>query len=169
MGKEIDLIKKQIAALDDEDFDLKAWKAYTTVLLERIFGPQSRKIKEIESIHYDFGSWTLRDTAGNRAETEGCKEQGRKILEAAIYELKSFGVPESNNLSKQGIFSIVQKAMEEELKISQYHEIIAIIKSDEKFEGKKDNIVKKFSAYRQELAERIFANIILNEEISRQF
>ena len=48
--KEIALLKKQIDKLDDKDFDLEAWKKYTIILLARIFGDKTEKIRQIESI-----------------------------------------------------------------------------------------------------------------------
>ena len=61
--KEIALLKEQIIRLDEKKFDLEAWKNHTIIFLERIFGKDSSKIKMIKELHYDYSSWSLRDTA----------------------------------------------------------------------------------------------------------
>ena len=50
--KEIELLKKQLAKLESQDFDLEAWKTGATILLERIFGADNQKIAQVEKIKY---------------------------------------------------------------------------------------------------------------------
>ncbi len=88
--KEISILKKQIERLEVKDFDLEAWKKFTIVMLARIFGNTSEKIRQIESIEYEYSSWSLRDTSGSSEYLESCKKLGRKILEASIEELETF-------------------------------------------------------------------------------
>ena len=101
--KEIKLLEQQLEKLNDKDFDLDAWKQYMVVLLSRIFGDNSTKINQIEKIEYDFSSWALRDTTGKSEYMETCRKLGREVLQASIDELKTFGLPESENQEKQSI------------------------------------------------------------------
>ena len=48
--KSIEVLEEQIRKLDAKEFDLNAWKNFTTLLLERIFGRQSKKIEAIQKL-----------------------------------------------------------------------------------------------------------------------
>ena len=87
--KEIELLKEQIKKLDVKNFDLEAWKKYTIVLLARIFGDDSQKIKQIENIEYDYSSWALRYTSGISSYLNTCKKLGKEILDASISEIEN--------------------------------------------------------------------------------
>ncbi len=89
--KEVAMLQKQIAKLDDKDFDLEAWKILTISILERIFGVNSHKIEQLKQLKYDFSSWALRDNSGTQG---SIKKKSRVILEAAINELENFGLPQ---------------------------------------------------------------------------
>ena len=93
--KEIALLKEQIESLNEKKFDLEAWKNHTIIFLERIFGKESSKIKMIKSLSYDYSSWSLRDTAaaGKTKDKDPIRLQAEVILEAAIIELESLGLP----------------------------------------------------------------------------
>ncbi len=126
--KYIALLKKQIEKLDLKDFDLDSWKDSTTLVLDRIFGPDSEKINKINEIHYDLSSWSLRDTLGTSAHFDACKKKGREILEVCITELETIGIPERVKDDKKPVTGIIRAALEDELKISQYKELEKIIK-----------------------------------------
>jgi len=86
--KEIKLLQQQIDKLYTSDFELAPWKKYTVVLLERIFGPGTEKIRMINEIDFEFSSWSLRDASGNESYEERSIKEAQEILQAAIDELK---------------------------------------------------------------------------------
>ena len=90
--KEIKLLEQQIARLNDEDFDLEAWKKYTIIILARIFGSADEKIRQTRALEFDNSSWTLRDATGNSSYEERTKKLAKEILTAAIDEIKVFGI-----------------------------------------------------------------------------
>jgi hypothetical protein len=127
--KEIAILNKQIERLDVKDFDLEAWKKFTIVILARIFGDTSEKIRQIESIEYDYSSWSLRDTSGSSSYLDSCKKLGRKILEASIEELEAFGLPDTT-AEDDKFFKVIIEALQDELKGSQFRELkTAILKT----------------------------------------
>lgn len=95
--EEIALLKEQIDRLNDKKFDLEAWKNRTVIFLERIYGPEGSKLKMINSLHYDYSSWSLRDTfaGGTEKDKDPVRIQAKEILEAIITELKTLGIPEA--------------------------------------------------------------------------
>jgi hypothetical protein len=129
--KEIKLLEEQIDKLKLKDFDLEAWKQYTIVLLARIFGDNNQKIQQIEKIEYDYSSWALRDTSGKSSYLDTCKKLGKEILMASIDELNAFGVPDKNVKSEYSVSKeVISLALENELKVSQFKELVALINED---------------------------------------
>jgi hypothetical protein len=93
--KEIALLQEQIERLGEKKFDLEAWKNHATIFLERIFGKESSKLRMIKDLGYDYSSWNLRDTAaaGKTSDKDPVLMQAEEILNAAIIELKTLGLP----------------------------------------------------------------------------
>jgi len=164
--KEIELLKSRIDKLNAKDFDLEAWKNYTIVILERIFGPENQKIKQIEKIEYDYSSWSLRDTSGYSSYQEACKKLSKEILEASISELENFGLPEKRIDEKKDDKSlkIILSALEDELKISEYKEIIKIASSELEIEKKQQLLIKKLKSFGSELPGSILTRILANTD-----
>ena len=73
-SKEIVLLNDLLNRLEEPDFKLDAWKSHALILLERIFGNQSQKFRQVEKINYDYSSWSLRDTSGSSGNLESCKK-----------------------------------------------------------------------------------------------
>ena len=171
VDKYIDLLQKQIDKLDSRQLDLKSWKIYTIALLSRIFGEDSRKIKQIEDLKYDFGSWSLRDAAGNKTSLDTVRSMAKEILEAAISELKNFGLPgEENKASDRAEdFSFISEAIGDELKGSQYKALKSIIESGENSEEKKRRIKEIFKEIDHESLLNIMTDIIINPKIADIF
>jgi len=165
--KEIKLLEQQLEKLNDKSFDLEAWKQYTVVLLARIFGEANQKIRQIEKIEYDFSSWALRDTTGKSEYLETCKKLGREVLQASIDELKAFGLPESKKEQEQSISSkVIIEALEEDLKISQLKQLIAIANSNKSPEEKKKEIKKLLKTTDKEFPENFIVNLFSNSNIT---
>lgn len=121
--KEILLLRQQFADLNAADFDLDAWKQHTILFLERIFGSDSTKIKLIRDLRYDYSSWSLRDTAavGKTKGKDPVKTQAGEILEAAIMELETLGLPKEKDETNK-----VLGLLSDELTGKQLKEIEAI-------------------------------------------
>ncbi len=131
--KEIALLKTQLSRLDEKKFDLEAWKKHTLIFLERIFGKDNSKLKLIEKLHYDYSSWSLRDTAasGKTQDKDPVKMQAREILNATITELENLGLPPQKEEQKK-----VWELLEDELTGKQVKQIEAIIRSEENDKAK---------------------------------
>ncbi|MCD4724525.1 MAG: hypothetical protein K8R63_06740 [Bacteroidales bacterium] len=160
--KEISILKKQIERLDIKTFDLEAWKKFTIVMLARIFGDTSEKIRQIESIEYDYSSWALRDTSGTSSYLDSCKKLGRKILEASIAELEAFGLPDQSG-DDDRFFRIIIEALQDELKGSQFRELKAVILSMDKEEEMKEKVREILHDYDTGVPVDILVSILTNK------
>ena len=125
--KEIDLLKEQIDRLDDNKFDLEAWKNRTLIFLERIFRKESPKLRMIQNLHYDYSSWSLRDTfaGGSAKDNDPVRIQAKEILEATIAELEILGVPEEKKEQQK-----IKELIEDELTGKQVKELDILLQSD---------------------------------------
>jgi hypothetical protein len=160
--KEIAILKKQIERLEVKDFDLEAWKKFTIVMLARIFGDTSEKIRQIESIEYDYSSWSLRDTSGSSAYLDSCKKLGRKILEASIEELEAFGLPD-NATDDDKFFHIIIEALQNELKGSQFKELKDVILKTKNVGDMKDKVRGILNEYDTGVPVDILTSILTNK------
>jgi hypothetical protein len=165
MEIEIQLLKKLIEKLDDKNFNLEAWKSSVMIILARIFGENSQKIRQIEKIEYDYSSWSMRDTSGIPY-LQTCKKLGRQILETSILELETLGLPalESTQDHTTEIQPVVD-AFEEVLPASQFREIKELLKSTEDDKIIRQNLVDKLKVLGLEISPKILANILLNKQI----
>lgn len=166
--KEIQLLKTQIDKLKSKDFDLDAWKKYTIIILSRIFGDNSQKVKQIESIEYDYSSWSLRDTTGSDSYLDSCKKLGREILQASVDELESLGLPESEQVSDE-FFLTITNALQDELKGSQVKEIGRILESGDSAEQKRALILEKLKEYGSEISHDILSNILTSPPMIKKY
>jgi hypothetical protein len=167
--KEIDLLNKQIAKLEVKDFDLEAWKKYTIIILARIFGDNSQKIRQIESIEYDYSSWSLRDTSGSSSYLETCKKLGEEILEASIEELKTFGLPDRSQEGTDMYFEAITNALKDELKGSQFRELRDIlIDLDDPVEIR-EKVLERLKLYGSEVSTEVLASILADHNIIKKF
>ena len=165
--KEIALLKKQVEKLDAKGFDLEAWKKYTIVLLARIFGEKTEKIRQIESIEYDFSSWSLRDTTGASAYMETCKKLGKEILEASIDELEHFGLPQASE-NENAFYDLIFSSLEDELKGIQVKEIKTLLTQLEKKEVLVEDVREKLLSYGPNVAATVLANILSDQLFIRE-
>lgn len=132
--KEIALLKQQIERLDEKRFDLGAWKNRTILFLERIFGNDNSRLKMINDLHYDYSSWSLRDTAagGSAKDKDPVRIQAKEILEAIIAELEMLGLPKQKEEQYK-----LKDLLDDELTGKQMKELTLLLKSDrtDKTEG----------------------------------
>ena len=163
--KEIQLLRKQIEKLDADDFDLEAWKSGAVIMLERLFGPENQKIAQIEKIKYDQSSWALREAKGSKNMMETCKRRGKEVLLIAIDELAHFGLPEEVSEAQAAPFkAVIVQALEGELKIAQYRELVRIIDSDKKLEEKQKKLIDTLNSYGHDITDNILASILLADQ-----
>jgi hypothetical protein len=165
--KEIALLKRQIEKLNDKGFDLEAWKKYTIILLARIFGEKTEKIRQIETIEYDFSSWALRDTTGASSYMETCRKLGREILEASIDELEHFGLPKASD-EDNAFYHLITSSLEDELKGIQVKEIKALLTKLEKKEVLVEDVREKLLSYGPNVAATVLANILSDQLFIRE-
>lgn len=167
--KEIQLLEEQLLKLDEKDFNFKSWKQYSVILLSRIFGEGDQKVKQLSVIEMDYSSWSLRDTSGKRSQLETNKNLGREILLVAIDELKSFGLPDKNQLPDSNLpLGVIVSALEKELKISQYREIVNLINGEMSWEAKKSSLENKLNEFGSQLTMRVLANILSDDKLKNK-
>lgn len=162
--KSIEVLEGQIQKLDAKEFDLTAWKNFTILLLERIFGRQSQKIESINKIKYDQGSWVLRDETGYTNSMAACKKLGREVLEEAIVELETFGLPEESPDTIP--FGSVLNALKDELTGSQFREIKKAVEEKGAIEDRKKILITKLQVFGSDTAWAIVASILADETVA---
>jgi len=162
----VEVLQNQIEKLEVKEFDLNAWKNFTILLLERIFGRNTKKIETIGKIKYDQGSWVLRDETGYTNSMEACKKLGREILAEAILELETFGASEEAPDSIP--FEVIEKALQEELTGSQLREIKKTLSDKGAINDRKKILLAKLESYGTETAWAIVANILSDDRVSEQ-
>lgn len=111
INKYMQLIQRQIEKLDQEDFDLEAWKSGTTTILHRVLGEATPHINQIDSLKIDYSSWALRDSNSKYNPIETCKKKGKAILEAALDEIEILGV---NQKEKESTYSKLTAELKED-------------------------------------------------------
>ena len=165
--KEISLLQSQIDKLNAKGFDLDAWKKYTIVILARIFGENSQKIKQIENIQYDYSSWSLRDTSGSSEYLDTCKKLGREILQASIDELKTLGLPEHVDQPDE-FYNAIMDALQDELKGSQVKQLKQILSTSDSPEIKRDKVLESLKSYGSEVSHEILAHILTSQPMLKK-
>lgn len=160
----IKLIKNRVEKLNSKDFDLDAWKDSTILILDRIFGSDSVKIKKIKDIHYDLSSWSLRDTLGTSAHFDTCKKKGKEILEVCIMELETIGIPEQRESDTEQKPDDVLSALEDELTISQFKELEKLMAEPNK-KTRETNIYGFLNKLGSDSAMKILSKILTSLKI----
>ena len=162
--KSVAVLQGQIEKLNAKDFDLNAWKNFTVLLLERIFGKHTKKIEAIQKIKYDQGSWVLRDETGYTNSMDACKKLGREVLEEAIVELETFGLPQDSPDTIP--FEIILNALKDELTGSQIREITRAANEKGAIEDRKKILITKLQGYGSDAAWAVVANILSDDNVA---
>ncbi len=171
VNKEVSLLRELLAMLDDEKFDLDAWKMHALIILARIFGNDTQKIKQIEEIKYDFSSWSLRDNSGTISNIDACKTVANEIIIASIRELEALGKPDAERINlKKSNDSFIEtseiiKQFEDELKVSQLKELKLIISSQDNADEKRSRLIGKLKEFGVDTSPSILAGILLESKI----
>ena len=162
-----ELITKQIKKMDEKAFDLDAWKKSTIIILEKLFGPKDNRIHAIDSLHYDYGSWSLRDTTGKSMTKEACVKTGKAILETALDELEVFG-EEAAEIKAQadGFKNDIIEILDDELRGSEFRELKKILEEKGTNETEKQNqvamVIRNFG---EDTSASILARILVSTQI----
>lgn len=186
--KYIELLKRQLNELEkigsnaatnsEYSFGVDAWKSSTIGILERIFGPESRKIKEVEKIQLER---TVNLRGPSTYHTETVKETGRAIINSCIAELELLGSPnqifsgESKGINltvlqsqenKQTVkLDIIVNELRKELTGSQLDEIQKILDSKEESTEKKNKTIAKLKEFGVNTLSNVVAGILTNPSI----
>ena len=96
----IKIIRERIQKLEAKDFDLEVWKDATRAVLEDILRPDDIRLKLIEQLKVDYGSWMLRDATAKYNPTQIAKKKGEEILHTIEAHLQSKETYLINILSK---------------------------------------------------------------------
>lgn len=186
--KYIQLLKRQLTevgkigsnptASSENSFGVEAQKSSTIGILERIFGQESRKIKEVEKIKLDK---TVRMRGPITYHPENVKEIGRAIINSCIAELELLGSPNQiYSGEKQGInltvlqsqenkqtvkLDIIVNELRKELTGSQLDEIQKILNSKEESTDKKSKTIEKLKEFGVNTLSSIVAGILTNPSI----
>ncbi len=162
----IALLEAQAEKLDAKDFNLNAWKKHTILLLTRLFGEKDPKIAQIEKLDFEFNSWALRDASGNESYIAGRKRIGRETLEAAISELKLFGLPGDKNQNQDAtLASNIASLIFDELKGSDVRRIKEVLQSDGSSEELGRRLRELLEALDEKAMRQVLAAILLNEQL----
>lgn len=151
--REIELLRQQLEKLNQKSFDLEAWKNQSLIFLNRIFGTAHPVVKMILELKYDYSSWNLRDATGNEKTGDPVKMQAREILEAAIQELATLGLP-----SKAVEQERARQLLQQEMTGKQWHELEEIL--NDKTEKQAEQIREKLSQLSKEQLVEILTGIL---------
>lgn len=186
--KYIELLKRQLNELEkigsnsatnsEYSFGVDAWKSSTIGILERIFGPESRKIKEVEKIKLVR---TVNFHGPSTYHTETVKETGRAIINSCIAELELLGSPNQifsgenkginltvlqSQENKQTIkLDIIANELRKELTGSQLDEIQKILDSQVESSEKKNKTIAKLKEFGVNTLSNVVAGILTNPSI----
>lgn len=151
--KEIALLRQQNEKLNQKSFDLEAWKNQSLLFLNRIFGASHPIVKMILDLKYDYSSWHLRDATGNEKEDDPVKMQAREIMDAAILELETLGLPGQTAASDRS-----RELLKEEMTGKQWKELADILA--DKTENQQDLIRDRLSQLSKEQLVEILTGIL---------
>lgn len=152
------LLEGLLAKLDDQTFDLAAWKSAAIPLLETIFGQDNPKTRQIEPIKIEYGSsWTMRDVTGDYDPVGSAKKRCREVIRLALGEIEALGLPEPLSAGARK----VGEALEEELKVAQTKALKKIVHSTAEGEDKQQQLVKKLASFGPEACAGMLARVIL--------
>jgi hypothetical protein len=135
INSEAEIIKKRINKLDQEDFDLEAWKETTFSILQRILDTDDLRLKQINNLKVDYGSWALRDATSKYNPIETAKKKGKEVLESVLDDLALANPLDSLSETLSG--SVLKKIA----KSSKKEDLIKVLNKE-----KKENLVAALAA-----------------------
>jgi len=140
------ILNDLLSEIEKKDFDLEAWKMKASMVFKIFFGLNDEKIGFIKNLHYDFSSWSLRDSSGGK-QHDSVKENAKRIIETALLEI-------SLTRNENFLFEILR----EELTETEYFSLTSII---EKSENLFSDLNKYFSNLASSKEEQILKKLVL--------
>ncbi len=165
--KYIALLSEQLDKLNSTTFDLTAWKKSTVLILSSIFGTNNVRTKAIESIEYEFNSWSLRDESGTK---EPLKIICKETLQSIISEIElsdTFIIHETN--TDRASLDFIWEAFENELTGSKSKALKKTVAEEKNPDLKNTNIDIILQELPDETKRNILKQILLSEELKEWF
>jgi len=165
--KYIALLNEQLNKLNSTAFDLAAWKKSTILILSSVFGSGNVRTKAIESIEYEYNSWSLRDESGTKDPIKIiCKETLQAIIsEIELSDTFIIQSSESDNTS----LAFIWEAFENELTGSKSKALKKILSEEKNPNLKNTNIDIILQELPDETKRNILKQILLSEELKKWF
>ncbi len=177
--KEIDAIKKQIDALELDNFNLKSWFLTTDNYLKTIWGPNTDKSKQLFAIQ---DTMSARMFGCSEEDIINFKTQWKELLIGYIFELENLEKPKSVQIPTHGEIHLTvnQNQSQEQKQMIEIKFIIDIIKNeltgkqlnelksiiqDAKIEKKNERITEKLISFGSNVASGILGNILSNPQL----
>lgn len=133
----LEIIKKRIEKLTQEDFDLEAWKETTYAVLLKCLPADDPRLKQIDQLKVDYGSWALRDATSKYNPIETAKKKGKEVLESIVDEIELLApkdalakilTPESiAAIQSNATHELLEKVLKKEKKESLINALIQLI------------------------------------------
>ncbi len=166
--------------------DLEIWKVKAINIVGRIYGDDSKEVKQIEQIEFiNYLSTPIISSnnyhpphrkSDNNA--KHCEKKAQEIINSYIFDLKNFGIPkpkiignnkeinisvnQNQNLNQSINVSLIKEIIQDELKGSQLKEIEKVLKSNEQPETKRKKIIDKLKSFGSDVSANIIANLLTN-------
>lgn len=155
--KEIKIIERQLERLAGRDFDLDAWKTQTILLLEPFLGENNPVLRRIANLHYDYSSWSLRDTVATTKskDADPVRVQAREILEALLEQIKTMGLPPDGDRRAEML-----EIVADELTGNKRKELEALLASSEP--EKEQKVAALFAHLDKETLARLLSKLLVS-------
>ncbi len=165
--KYIALLSEQLDKLNSTTFDFTAWKKSTILLLSSIFGANNVRTKAIESIEYEFSSWSLRDESGTK---NPLKSICRETLQSIINEIElsdTFTIHDTT--TDKANLDFIWESFENELTGTKSKALKKILAEEKNPDLKNTGIDIILQELPDETKRNILKQILLSEEIKGWF
>lgn len=160
--KAIHLLQQQIEKLSKPDFDLEAWKEYSIIILNRIFGKDDVKIMQIRKLEFEYNSWSLRDASGNSSYQEGTKKLAMEIMQAGIDEIQTFGLSMGTAPVSDHVLNDILNCLLDEMKGAQVKKLKSILASSENNAEKKRQLKELIEDMGPNNAYQVLVNMLMH-------
>ncbi len=165
--KYIVLLSEQLDKLNSTTFDFTAWKKSTVLLMSSIFGVNNVRTKAIESIEYEFNSWSLRDESGTKNPLIIiCRETLQSIINEI--ELSDTFILHETNKDKANL-DFIWEAFENELTGSKSKALKKVLVEEKNPNLKNTNIDIILQELPDETKRNILKQILLSEQLKEWF
>jgi len=163
--KYISLLKEQLIKLDSPNFDLAAWKKSTILILSTIFGENNIRTKSIESIDYEYNSWSLRDESGSKDPVKViCSETLQSIIKEIELSDDIFHRPEDSS-----DLNFIWEAFENELTGSKSKALKKILSEEKNSDIRNTEIDIILQELPDQTKRNILKQILLSSELKKWF